>query len=302
MATDNYFDVIILGGSYAGLSAAMALGRSRRRVLVIDSGIPCNRQTPHSHNFITQDGEPPLAISRKARQQVKQYPTVHFLDDLAVGAVKTDTGFAVATKSGSTSVGRKLIVATGIEDQLPDIKGFADCWGISVIHCPYCHGYEFRNQRTGILVNGERAFHLASLVNNLTDDLTILTQGVPTFTADQLAGLKRHSIKVVETNVVGVVHQDGHLTAIEFEDGSQAPFDAVYAAVPFIQHSDIPVSLGCESTEQGHIKVDHFQQTTIEGVYACGDNASPMRSVANAVSTGNFTGAMVNKVLTEEDF
>jgi len=302
MIRANYFDVIIIGGSYAGLSAAMALGRSLRKVLVIDSGLPCNRQTPHSHNFITQDGETPFAINQKARAQVMKYQTVHFREDLVVGAVKSEDGFSIKTKSGELFSGRKLIVASGIKDVLPDIEGFAECWGISVIHCPYCHGYEFRTKRTGILANADQAFHLASLVNNLTDDLTIFTQGEPIFTADQLGALKRHAIKIRETNVVRIIHQGGHLTAIEFEDGSRVSFNAVYAAVSFIQHSDIPMALGCELTEHGHIKVSHFQQTTVDGVYACGDNSSPMRSVANAIAAGNLTGAMVNKVLTEEDF
>lgn len=302
MTITNYFDAIIIGGSYAGLSAAMTLGRSLRQVLVIDSGLPCNRQTPHSHNFITQDGETPLAISKKAREQVTRYPTVRFLNDWALGVVKAEAGFAVTTKSGETFVARKLIIATGIKDELPDIKGFAECWGISVIHCPYCHGYEFRNQRTGILANGDRAFHLASLVSNLTDNLTIMTWGTPIFTTDQLASFSRRRIKLIETEVVEMVHKNGRLENVRFGDGSKLSFDAVYAALPFIQHSDIPVSLGCELTEHGHIKVDHFQHTTVGGVYACGDNTSPMRSVASAVAAGNFTGAMVNKVLADEDF
>ncbi|MGV3763974.1 NAD(P)/FAD-dependent oxidoreductase [Parapedobacter sp.] len=302
MARTNYFDVIIVGGSYAGLSAAMALGRSLRNVLVIDSGLPCNRQTPHSHNFITQDGEAPLAIGRKAREQVMRYRTVHFLDDVALGAVKTTGGFTITTKSGAIAIGKKLIFATGIEDRLPNIKGFAPCWGISVIHCPYCHGYEFRDQRTGILANGDRAFHLASLVNNLTDKLAILTSGAPTFTSHQFAGLKRHAIEVIDANVIEIVHRDGRLEGVVFEDGNTVPFHALYAAVPFVQHSDIPVSLGCELTEHGHVKVNHSQQTTVAGIYACGDNASPMRSVANAVAAGNFTGATVNKVLVDEGF
>lgn len=302
MTRSNYFEVIIIGGSYAGLSAAMAIGRSLRKVLVIDSGVPCNKQTPHSHNFLTQDDETPLAIRDKARAQVAKYPTVHFRDDLAVGAVKREEGFSVTTKSGEIFFSKKLIIATGIRDVLPDIDGFAECWGISVIHCPYCHGYEFRGKPTGILANGDRAFHLATLVNNLTDGPTVLTQGEPTFTADQLAGLKRHAIEIIETNVVGIIHQDGHLTALEFEDGSKRSFNAVYASVSFTQHSDIPLALGCEFTEQGHIKVNYFQQTTVEGVYACGDNSSPMRSVASAVAAGNLTGAMVNHALTEENF
>ncbi|MEC3880391.1 NAD(P)/FAD-dependent oxidoreductase [Parapedobacter sp. 10938] len=302
MERANYFDVVIVGGSYAGLSAAMALGRSLRNVLVIDSGLPCNRQTPHSHNFITQDGETPLAISKKAREQVMRYPTVHFLDGVALSGVKTVEGFAITTKSGDTSMGRKLILATGIEDQLPDIKGFDQCWGISVVHCPYCHGYEFRDQRTGILANGDRAFHLASLVNNLTDKLAILTSGPPTFSAHQLASLKRHGIEMIDGSVVEIVHRDGHLENVVFDDGTRTLFHALYAAVPFIQRSEIPVALGCDLTEHGHIKVDSLQRTTVEGVYACGDNSSPMRSVANAVAAGNFTGAMVNSVLTEEAF
>ncbi len=297
-----FFETIIIGGSYAGLSAAMSLGRSLRKVLVIDSGLPCNRQTPYSHNFITQDGEAPLAISKKAREQVMKYPTVHFLDDLAIDATKTAEGFAVTTKSGDRFVGSKLIVATGIKDELPAISGVAECWGISVIHCPYCHGYEFRNQQTGILANGDRAFHLASLVSNLTSDLTIMTSGTPTFTPDQLARLGQRAIQIIETEVIEFKHHGGHLEGVVFKDNHVAPFHAVYAAIPFVQHSGIPEALGCMLTEQGHIKVDHFQQTTVEGVYACGDNTSPMRSVANAVAAGNFTGAMVNKVLTDEDF
>lgn len=302
MTTANYFDAIIIGGSYAGLSAAMTLGRSLRQVLVIDSGLPCNRQTPHSHNFITQDGETPLAISKKAREQVMRYPTVRFLNDWALGVVKAEAGFVVTAKSGDTFVARKLIMATGIKDELPGIKGFAECWGISVIHCPYCHGYEFRNQQTGILANGDRAFHLASLVSNLTDDLIVMTRGTPVFTTDQLASFSRRGIKLIETEVVEMIHKNGCLESVWFSDGSKLTFDAVYAALPFIQHSAIPVSLGCELTEHGHIKVDHFQHTSVNGVYACGDNTSPMRSVASAVSAGNFTGAMVNKVLADEDF
>ncbi len=302
MIVANYFDAIIIGGSYAGLSAAMALGRSLRNVLVIDSGLPCNRQTPHSHNFITQDGETPFAISKKAKEQVMKYPTVHFRSDLAFGAVKDQEGFAVMTKSGDRFVGRKLIVATGIKDEIPPIKGFAECWGISVIHCPYCHGYEFHSQRTAILANGDRAFHLASLVSNLTDDLAIMTAGTPTFTADQLVRLKRRTIPVVHAGIKEIMHKEGHVEGILFDDGNQLAFRAIYAAIPFTQHSDIAVSLGCELTEQGHIKVDNFQHTTVGGVYACGDNTSPLRSVANAVAAGNFTGAVVNKVLAEEEF
>lgn len=301
--TDNKdFEVIIIGGSYAGLSAAMALGRSLRNVLIIDSGLPCNRQTPHSHNFITQDGEKPDVIAEKAKTQVLGYSTVKFLNDLAVSGKKNENGFIITTQTGSSFKARKLIFATGIKDIMPEIKGFPECWGISVIHCPYCHGYEFRNQKTGIMANGERAFHVASLVNNLTDNASILTSGKADFNAGQINKLQRHNIQITETEITEIEHQNGYIKNVIFKDGSKTGFNAVYAAIPFTQHSDIPVSLGCELTEQGYIKTDMFQKTSVADVFACGDNASPMRSVAYAVATGNITGAMVNKELTEEQF
>lgn len=296
------FDAIIVGGSYAGLSAAMALGRSLRQVLIIDSGLPCNRQTPHSHNFITQDGEHPSAIAEKARFQIAAYPTVEFYHGLAIDAGKTASGYEVNTQEGHVFRAKKLIFATGINDVMPDIEGFQACWGISVIHCPYCHGYEFRKRKTAIMANGERAFHVASLVNNLTDDITILTRGAADFTATQIDKLKKHDIKIVEDDVVKIEHEHGHVKCVVFRDGHTIPFDAVYAAVPFVQHSDIPFALGCERTQQGHIKVDMFQKTSVEGVFACGDNSSMMRSVAYAVATGNIAGAMVNHQLVEEEF
>lgn len=301
--TDNKnFDVIIIGGSYAGLSSAMALGRALRNVLIIDSGLPCNRQTPHSHNFITQDGIKPSEIAQKAKEQVLNYNTVKFHNDFAVRGKKTENGFEITTKTGEMFSSKKLIFATGIKDIMPDIKGFSECWGISVIHCPYCHGYEFRNQKTGIFANGERAFHVTSLVNNLTDDITILTSGKAEFTTEQSAKLNKHNIQIVEREITEIEHENGNIKNVIFKDGSKMNFNAVYASVPFKQHSDIPVDLGCELTEQGYIKVDNFQKTTIKGIFACGDNSTMMRSVAYAVATGNITGSMVNKELTDELF
>lgn len=302
MTSDKSFEVIIIGGSYAGLSAAMALGRSLRSVLIIDSGMPCNKQTPHSHNFITQDGEKPGAIAGKAKEQVLKYRTVKFLTALAVSAKKTKTGFAVTTDTKGIFKAKKLIVATGIKDTMPEIKGFAECWGISIIHCPYCHGYEFRGKKTGIMATGDRAFHLASLVNNLTDNISILTSGKADFNAEQLSKLTKNGIQIIDTSISKIEHKDGKLKSVIFSDGSRNDFSAVYASLSFTQHSNIPASLGCELTENDHIKVDSFQKTTVNGVYACGDNSAMMRSVANAVYSGNLAGAMVNKDLTDENF
>ena len=302
MDKDKIFDVIIIGGSYAGLSAAMALGRSLREVLIIDSGQPCNRQTPHSHNFITQDGEPPEAIAEKAREQVLRYDTVKLHHDLAVSGRRSGSDFEITTQSGDTFRAGKLIFATGIKDLLPAIKGLAPCWGISVIHCPYCHGYEYRSRPTAIMANGDRAFHLASLVSNLTGKLSIFTHGKADFTDEQAAVLAKHRIPVVEKEVHEMVHEGGHIRHVVFKDGSTFGLDALYAGIPFEQHCKIPEMLGCELTDQGHIKTNAALKTNVEGIFACGDNTSMMRSVANAVSSGNLAGAMANNELAQECF
>lgn len=302
MADNTNFEAIIIGGSYAGLSAAMALGRSLRKVLIIDSGLPCNRQTPHAHNFITQDGATPGAIREIAKKQVLNYSSIRFLEDSAMTGKKLKSGFLIETESGKEFIAQKLILATGITDIMPDIKGFSDCWGISVVHCPYCHGYEFRNRKTGILADVEKAMHLAPLVKNLTDDLTIFTSDKANFTTEQIRKLTDHDIKIMDAEISEVEHQEGHIQNVVFKNGKRIPFECVYAALPFKQHSEIPEALGCELTEQGHVMVNFFQKTSVEGVFACGDNSGMMRSVANAVYSGNLTGAMVNTELAMEQF
>lgn len=302
MLDKENFEVIIIGGSYAGLSAAMSLGRSLRDVLIIDAGLPCNRQTPHSHNFITQDGEKPAIISEKAKIQVLEYDTVKFHSDTAVSGKKTENGFKISTQSGQVFTAKKLVFATGINDTIPEIPGFKEAWGISIVHCPYCHGYEHRSKRTGIMANGQKAFHLASIVNNLTDNLTILTSGKPEFKTEQIEKLTHHNIEIIETGITSFDHEKGYINKVHFADGSSEQFATIYAALPFTQHSDIPEQLGCELNEFGYLKVNEFNKTNIEGIYACGDNSNMMRSIANAVYSGNLAGAMVNTELTNETF
>lgn len=302
MEIKENFEVIIVGGSYAGLSAAMSLGRSLRRVLIIDSGLPCNRQTPHSHNFITQDGEKPSIISHTAKTQVLKYNTVTFYSDVAISGEKVGNGFKIQTQSGQEFHAKKVVFATGIKDTIPDIPGFKESWGISIVHCPYCHGYEHRSQKTGIMANGEKAFHLASLVNNLTNNLTIFTSGKPDFSAEQIEKLNKHNIGIIESKISGFDQVNGYINKVHFTDGSGKNYQTVYAALPFTQHSDIPVKIGCKLNEFGYIKVNEFNKTNIEGVYACGDNTNMMRSVANAVQSGNMVGAIINAELTNESF
>lgn len=296
------FEVIIIGGSYAGLSAAMALGRSLRNVLVIDGGNPCNKQTPHSHNFLTQDGSSPGEIASKAKDQVLRYNTVEYYEGRAVDGRKVSEGFEVDSEAGATFTAKKLIFATGIKDIMPDIPGFAECWGISVIHCPYCHGYEVKNEKTGILGNGEYGFEFSKMIHHWTKELTLFTNGKSTLSGEQAGKLKENGIPIVENEVKYLEHVEGQLQNVVFSDGSKTPLKAIYSKPHFVQHCNIPNALGCATTENGHLATDMFQKTTVPGVYACGDSATMMRSVANAVYSGSMAGAMANKELIEEAF
>ncbi len=300
MTDKTSFDAIIIGGSYAGLSAAMALGRSVRQVLVIDAGNPCNRQTPRSHNFITQDGVAPHEIHTIAKSQVLKYDTVQFAEDTVVGAHNTNTGFTIETESGNTYSAKKLIFSTGIVDEMPDIEGFAECWGISIVHCPYCHGYELRNQKTAIYADIPKAMHLVPLVKNLTDDVTIILPKSSELKAEEVQTLQKNNIEILDLPIEAIEHRAGKLQGIRFANGEARSFDALYAGLPFRQHSSVPEELGCKLTEHGLIETDNFQKTSIEGIFACGDNAGMMRSVSNAVHTGNIAGAMANAELSNE--
>ncbi|KMQ65586.1 pyridine nucleotide-disulfide oxidoreductase [Chryseobacterium angstadtii] len=296
------YDVIIIGGSYAGLSAGMSLGRSLRNTLIIDSGKPCNRQTPHSHNFITHDGKTPKEISGLAREQVAAYSTVNFYEGSAIKLKNTDPGFDVETSAGEIFHAKKLILASGIKDIMPDIPGFAECWGISVLHCPYCHGYEVRNEVTGILSDGDMAYDFSKLVYNLTKDLFLFTNGQSVLSKEQKQKLAQNNISLVEDEIEKIEHENGNIRKMIFKSGKEISMKVLYAKVSFEQSINASGNLDVELTEQGFVKTDGMQKTNIPGVFACGDNVTMMRSVANAVAQGNFTGAVVNKELTEEDF
>lgn len=296
------FDVIIIGGSYSGLSAGMSLGRSLRNVLIIDNGKPCNRQTPHSHNFVTHDGKTPAEIAKLAKEDVEKYNTVRFYNGTVVKTVKTTEGFEVEISSGETFHAKKLVLASGVKDMMPDIPGFAECWGISVIHCPYCHGYEVKNEITGILSNGDMAYEFSKLIFNLTKNLTLFTNGKAVLTDEQIEKLKQHKIFLNEDEIEEIKHENGSIQKIVFKNGKEVPLQALYAKIPFEQNLNVYDDLGCELTEQGFIKVDMMQKTNVPGVFACGDNVTMMRSVANAISQGNFAGAVVNKELVDEEF
>jgi thioredoxin reductase len=302
MTTKMHFDVVIIGGSFAGLSAALTLGRSLRQILVIDSRQPCNQQTPHAHNLLTHDGHSPQQIAQEAKAQVGHHKTVEFYDGLAVKGRRTTKGFAIETQLGDTFTAKKLIFATGVIDIMPDISGFEACWGISILHCPYCHGYEVRGKKTGILLNGEMAFELGKTIRNWTNELCIFTNGTSTLTSVQTELLASQNIKIIEKRIGSFVHKDGQLQSILFQDGTTTSVAALYAKPAFKQHSNIPAMLGCSTTEHGHVIVNEQQQTTEPGVYACGDTTTAARTLSFAIAAGTAAGINANKALTAELF
>ncbi len=302
MTDQQLFDVAIIGGSYAGLSAAMTLGRARREVIIIDSGKPCNRQTPHSHNLITHDGKTPAEISALAREQVLAYPTVQMRAGLVTQVAGVDGAFAVTVNAGHTVQAKKLIFTTGIRDIMPDIPGFAESWGISAIHCPYCHGYEYSDARTGVLMNGEMALEYIKMIRHWTADLTLYTNGPATFDETARAKMLAFGAEIVEQPIASLDHENGYLKSLRLTDGTTRDITALYHRPAFVQHSSIPEELGCELNPQGFIEVDEAQKTTVAGIYAAGDNSGAFRGLTGAMAAGTTAGARLNHELINEEY
>lgn len=224
------------------------------------------------------------------------------LHGTAVSAAALSDGWAVTNAEAQVFTCRRLLLTAGLKDELPPITGFAACWGITAVHCPYCHGYEIRHQPTGILANGDAAFHYVQMVSQLTSQLTVFTNGPADFTEQQRTQLRQKNILVIEKEILEIIHQQGLIQKLVLEDGNEMLVKALYARPAFQQHCTIPAQLGCAVTPQGLLTVDAFFKTTVPGVYAAGDCASPMRSVAVAVASGMSAAAFINKELIEEAF
>lgn len=299
---DPTYDVIIIGGSYAGLSAALALGRSLRKVLVIDSDNACNKKAAYSHNFLTRDHFSPKDLRQHSRDQVLEYPTVQCIDGLATDVITLEKSFIVALENGLEFTSRKVLLATGVTDLIPNIPGFVDCWGISILHCPYCHGYENKGKKTSVIGNGDQGFVLAKTIRQWTDNLTLYTNGTSTLSPEETFKLNQHNILVVQNDITEIEHIDGNIKQVHFADTLSETPEVIYVQLPFKQQCDIPNKLGIEMTEKGFIFISHAMETSVSGIYAAGDCLSFFRSVAHAVASGNKAGAIINKCLIEEDF
>lgn len=300
MKSKNTYDVVIVGGSVAGLSAALILGRSLRDVLVVDSGEPCNRQTPHSHSFMTRDGVPPAQLNALAREQALAYPTVELLSDKVVAISRKNDEFSITTEQNQTFIARKILLATGVYDIMPNIEGFAECWGRSVFHCPYCHGYEVKNEPLGVMINGDHAREYAGIIRHWSKNITLFTNGPATFDDTQRTKLQNLGVPLIETTLVSLDHQNGMLTAVQLQDGSRVNLSALFAPVYTRQHADLAQQLGCDLTPAGLIAVSAFGETNVPGVFAAGDNSSPMRQLVAASAAGSTAGSFLNRELVNE--
>jgi thioredoxin reductase len=238
-----HHDAIIIGGSFAGLSAATYIARGRRSVCIVDTGSPRNRFAPHSHGFFTHDGSEPGTMLATARSQVDKYSTATFIDAAAASATRESDGFSVRLATGDVLESTKLVLAFGISDQLPAIPGLAERWGRSVLHCPYCHGYEFSGRRLGVLRVSDLSAQQAMLIAEW-GPTTFYLNGAPEPDDATLLELRRRGVSVDSTPIRGLQGRNDQLSAIEFTDGRTSPVDALYLGAPTRLNSDIAQQLG----------------------------------------------------------
>ena len=300
MQRDAY-DVVIAGGSWAGLAAALQLGRARRRVLVLDAGLPRNRFAHASHGFLGQDGRSPAVILETFRAQVLAYATVRIREDTAVHASASgEESFTIELASGDLLRAARVILATGIVDLLPPIPGVAERWGRTVLHCPYCHGYEVADRRLGVLATSDLAVHQASLLPDWSPDVTLFTDGIITLDTDQRALLTARGVRVEPRRVTALSGDAPALDGVQLEGGSVFPLDALFTAPPIRLAGTLAEQLGCEIDEGPlgpHIRTDARQQTTVPHVFAAGDAARTTYSATFAAADGAMAGISAHQSL-----
>ncbi|MDO8900576.1 MAG: NAD(P)/FAD-dependent oxidoreductase [Phenylobacterium sp.] len=286
------YDVIIIGGGFAGMSAALQLARARRPILVVDAGLPRNRFAAASHGFLGQDGAAPAAIMREALRQLSAYPTVDFVHGKAVSAAGELDRFEVALENGEVHAARRLVLTTGVADTLPDIPGLAERWGQSVMHCPYCHGYEVRDRRIGVLANHPMASHQALMLPDW-GPTTFFTQGMVPVDAELAAKLEARGVTVETMAIVEVLGEGLAISGVRLADGGIAPLEAIFTVPKTAPVSPLAAQLGC-AFEDGmtgpHVKLEAGQLTTTPGVYSAGDAASPMHNATLASAAGVMAG------------
>lgn len=294
-----HFDIIIIGGSFAGQAAALQLARARRRVLLIDGGRPRNRFARSSHGFLGQDGQSPSAIIETAKKQLANYRTVEQREGYASEANAILDGFGVLLGDGSEVTCSRIILATGVRDSFPDIPGLRERWGSSVLHCPYCHGYELNEQSVGVLASSEIAFHQAMLVPDW-GPTTLFTQGTFTPRPEQEAQLVARGVTIEPTPIAELLGAGSALEAVRLSDGRIVAISGLFIAPRTELANDLAVQLGCklETGPSGPlIDVNLRQQSSVPGVFAAGDAASPIANATMAAAAGAMAAASAHHSL-----
>jgi len=299
------FDVLIIGAGSAGLSAALTLGRCRRRVLLADGGPPRNAPSPAVHGFLTRDGVRPAKLLELGRAQLAPYPTIEVRELKITRLHKLAKGFRA---EGTTGTGHawagtvsRVLLATGVEDVLPALPGFRELWGTGVLHCPYCHGYEVRDQPLAVYGRGKAAVGLALLLTNWSKDITVVTDGPGHLTDYGRQRLRYHHIGLRQEPVARLVGgPDGLLRCVEFEDGTYLERTALFLHAPQEQRTSLAADLGAYLTSKGAVWVDKNSQTSIPGLYAAGDTTPGQQQALLAAAAGGKAAICLNEALTKE--
>ncbi|WP_406155772.1 NAD(P)/FAD-dependent oxidoreductase [Streptomyces sp. NBC_00882] len=303
--TETYgetYEVIVVGGGAAGLSAALVLGRARRHTLVVDAGEPRNTPAAHMQGFLTRDGMPPAEFLAIGREEIKGYGVELVRDRV----VEVAPGFAVTLASGRVFKARRLVVATGLKDELPDVPGVAARFGKDVLHCPYCHGWEVRDQAFGVLATNPLSVHQALMVSQWSKDVTLFLHTVAEseLSDDDLRRLAAAGVGVVPGEVAELIVTDDRLTAVRLEDGTTHAREVVFTAPRAVPQNGLLERLGAELQETpfgSYPVVDGNWQTTVPGVYAVGNAAGFAEQVINAASAGYRAAATINGELLMSD-
>jgi thioredoxin reductase len=293
------YDVTVVGGSFAGVSAAMQLARARRRVLLIDAGRPRNRFASHAHGFLGQDGVAPAQIVASATAQLLKYPTVTLVNAEALGVQGESGDFHLELADGSRSRAKRLILATGIRDKLPALPGLEARWGVSVLHCPYCHGYEVGDRRLGVLATHALSVHQAILIPDW-GTTTWFTQGIVEPNEEEAALLQTRQVSIERTPVAEVLGDAPAIDALRLVDGRVIPIEALFVSARTEMASDLAEQLGC-ALDEGPlgplIRVDGFKETSVPGVFAAGDASIAMTNATFASASGVMAGVSAHRSL-----
>ena len=291
------YDVVVVGGGAAGLSAALVLGRARRPVAVIDAGHPRNAPAAHMHGFLSRDGMPPADLLASGRAEVRGYG-VELIDDRVVGM---KPGLSLELASGQSLTARRLLIATGSRDELPEIPGVAERWGRDLLHCPYCHGWEVRDQPIAVLGTNAGSIPHALLVRQWSDDVILFAHTVEP-TPEELAQLEARGIQLVKGPVARLVVEADRLVGVEMLDGRVVPRNAAFIRPVNTPHRDGPwADLGCVVDDAGFFVVDATGRTTVDGVWAAGNAVDPRHQVITSAGHGSAAAIAINADLVQDD-